>query len=387
MHALAVDQLVAWGALYYAYPVLAPALAHGLGLSRTAVAAAFSLGLLVAAAAAPITAWVATRVGARAVLRGGGVAGVVALSLLGSARGTLGLIAGMVALGLAQSASLYEPAFAAVVALQREPARRERSLLTLTVFGGFASTVFLPSSTWLLSELGWRATFAVLAVVFAIVAVVARGIVLPDARGPAAPKPAAPKPSAQRASPSALAPLTVAFAVLSFVSAGVSLFLVPALIDDGWSAAAAALVGGAIGAMQVPARIAYVLFPRALVSRLRLGAVVVAQAVGLAATTEGHALMVVLGAVLYGGGAGVATLARATTLLDRFGPAAFPLASGITSAGALVARALAPFVVEVGHRRLGLRLELAVLTVLLVVTAPLVAARADVSRRASHHEG
>ena len=80
-----------------------------------------------------------------------------------------------------------------------------------------------------------------------------------------------------------------------------------------------------------------------------------------------------LGVVLYGAGAGVLTLARATTLLERFGPAAYPRASGVTAAGALVARALAPAAMELGHRQVGLRTELLLLAAALVATVPLVA--------------
>ena len=49
--ALCVTEVTSWGVLYYAFPVLADSISTDTGWSRTAVAAAFSASLLVAAGA------------------------------------------------------------------------------------------------------------------------------------------------------------------------------------------------------------------------------------------------------------------------------------------------------------------------------------------------
>jgi hypothetical protein len=46
---LCVTEIVSWGVLYYALPVLAPAIADDTGWSIAAVTAAFSCGLVVSA--------------------------------------------------------------------------------------------------------------------------------------------------------------------------------------------------------------------------------------------------------------------------------------------------------------------------------------------------
>src|SRR3954454_17354677 len=53
--ALAASQVVHWGSLYYAFSVLAPAMAAELGAPRGAVVGVFSAGLLVQGAAALVT--------------------------------------------------------------------------------------------------------------------------------------------------------------------------------------------------------------------------------------------------------------------------------------------------------------------------------------------
>ena len=58
--------------------------------------------------------------------------------------------------------TLYDPVFAVLHTLSGAGYRRAITLLTL--FGGFASTVFWPLSLWLQESVGWRATFATYAV-------------------------------------------------------------------------------------------------------------------------------------------------------------------------------------------------------------------------------
>jgi hypothetical protein len=49
--ALCVTQITGWGVVYYAFPVLAPRIAHDTGWSLDATTAAFSAALLVSALA------------------------------------------------------------------------------------------------------------------------------------------------------------------------------------------------------------------------------------------------------------------------------------------------------------------------------------------------
>ena len=63
---LCVTQIISWGMLYYAFPVLAPTIAADTGWSISATTAAFSPGLVVSALAGIPVGRLLDRIGARA---------------------------------------------------------------------------------------------------------------------------------------------------------------------------------------------------------------------------------------------------------------------------------------------------------------------------------
>ena len=74
--------------------------------------------------------------------------------------------------GIAMSATLYAPAFAAITGWTRGDDRlRLRALTAVTLVAGLASTVFAPLTGWLLAPLGWQQTYVVLAAFVAATAV------------------------------------------------------------------------------------------------------------------------------------------------------------------------------------------------------------------------
>ena len=76
---LCVTEIVSWGVLYYALPVLAPAIADDSGWSIAAVTAAFSTGLVVSALVGiPVGRWL-DRIGPRLVMTTGSVLAVPAV--------------------------------------------------------------------------------------------------------------------------------------------------------------------------------------------------------------------------------------------------------------------------------------------------------------------
>ena len=64
-------------------------------------------------------------------------------------------------LGALQAALLYDPAFA-VIARRVGAANARRSITALTLWGGFASTVFVPLDQLLIDQFGWRGALMVL---------------------------------------------------------------------------------------------------------------------------------------------------------------------------------------------------------------------------------
>ena len=70
-------------------------------------------------------------------------------------------------LGLAMRMTLYDAAFAALV--QVTPSRGRRAISYLTLFGGFASSVFWPIGHALNAAYGWRTTLLVFAAINLVV--------------------------------------------------------------------------------------------------------------------------------------------------------------------------------------------------------------------------
>src|ERR687897_2130006 len=59
-------------------------------------------------------------------------------------------------LGLCMAATLYEPAFVIVGRAYQDATKRLRALAAITIFGGLASTVFLPGTAFLVATFEWR---------------------------------------------------------------------------------------------------------------------------------------------------------------------------------------------------------------------------------------
>src|SRR4029078_7206977 len=99
----------------------------------------------------------------RAVMAlGSGLAGLLLLvwSQIASLWALYPLLAGI---GLAQAMTLYEPAFAVVA--RRYGLEARRGITALTLWGGFASTVFVPLIQLLLNAVDWRGTLVVLGLI------------------------------------------------------------------------------------------------------------------------------------------------------------------------------------------------------------------------------
>src|SRR5262249_13769709 len=152
---LCVTETVSWGILYYGFPVFLPPMEAELGWSRVQITGAFSLALLSSALAAlRVGRWIA-RHGARGLMTAGSCAATL-LTLAWSRVDSLPVLYVLwFLMGLALAATLYEPAFAAVVGWF-PTTHRDRALLTVTLVAALASTIFMPLEAWLLVRLGRR---------------------------------------------------------------------------------------------------------------------------------------------------------------------------------------------------------------------------------------
>jgi MFS family permease len=346
---LCVTETVSWGVLYYGFPVLLRPMEIDLGLSRVQITGAFSVGMGIAALAAlPVGRWI-DRHGARGLMTAGSCLGTVLLLAWARVQTLGGLYAVWVLMGLALAATLYEPAFAAVVGWFRTR-HRDRALLTVTLVAGFASTIFMPLEAWLIVRLGWRSTLLVLAAILAVVTIPLHALLL--RRPPPAPaEPTLPGESAtgrshtlgEATTSSIFWILGLAFLIGNFTTNSVTVHLIPYLSDRGYTPTLAAVMIGWMGAMQVPARLIFTPIAARFGHRVVTGTVFFVQALALAQLALVARLPTLAPMVIMLGAAnGMATLARATTIAEIFGPRHYGAISGAMALGANGARAVAP---------------------------------------------
>lgn len=365
---LALTETVSWGILYYAFSVFLVPMRDALGWSDAELTGAYSLALLVSGIAAPFVGRWIDRRGPRALMTAGsllGVATVLAWSQVGSLPAWYLIWVGM---GLAMSATLYDPAFTAVNAwFVRD---RARAFLLVTIAAGFASTIFLPLSAWLVSDRGWRTALVALAGLLLVLTALPHAVFLrrrpedlglhPDGEQRElradAPAPAGASGAELREAlrDPAFWWLAAGFALETFSAVAVGVYLIAYLTDRGDGAGFAAFATGLIGAAQVAARILATMLGDRVAPVTLTGIVFAMQAVALAILLEWQADAGVLVAVLIlGMGRGVVTLMRAGLVADFYGRRNFGAINGSLAFLLNGSRALAPIAVGVAFALLG----------------------------------
>jgi MFS family permease len=357
---LGVTATVSYGVLSYAFSVFIDPMTRELGWSKATVTGAFSLGSLVMGLAAiPVGRWV-DRHGARAVMTMG--ASVAALLLVAWSRvqSIAAFYAIWAVMGVALAAVLYEPAFAVIATWFR--VRRARALTVLTFIGGFASVIFVPLATWLVTAHGWRTALLWLAALYAPLTILPHAVVLrrrpedlglvPDGSpitdpgaaaeaGTVAPERSIPAVDALRTR--SFRWVAMAFALSSFTATAVAIHLVPLLLERGYRAAFAGTAMGVLGLMALPGRLVFTplgsRWPRSGVT----AALFALQAVACFALLAMESTMAVWVFVLFFGvGSGAITPARAALVAELYGPAHYGKIAGVLAFLVSLARAAAP---------------------------------------------
>jgi MFS family permease len=345
--ALGIAQIISWGSLFYTIAVLGPPMRAELGVGEVWLFGSFTAGLAVSGLLSPAMGRAIDARGGRRVLAAGSVLGALATATLALAQGPWSLLAGWVLAGVAMSAALYDPAFATLHQLAGTSYRR--CVTALTLFGGFASTVFWPLSQSLLEAGGWRLAFALYAVLHVGICLPLHLFGVPKGTPAARPESAATEgaPPIAPAHGGAFAWLAIALALASFLGSALSAHLLGFLTVSGLSMRDAVLVGACVGPMQVAGRIMEFVFLRRL-TPLAVGTlafVVLAAALLLFTQVRGVLVLALAFAVPYGWSNGVMTIVRGTVPEAIFGGRGYGSLLGRLAQPQFVARASAPVAV------------------------------------------
>jgi predicted MFS family arabinose efflux permease len=343
---LAPTQIISWGSLYYAFSILAPGIQHELGWSTGLVFGAYSWSLLVAGLTATPVGILLDRHGGRGVMGAGSVLCGIGLLVLSASRSPLAYLSAWTVLGLAMGMSLYEAAFATI---NRQFAGMGRQVISnLTLFAGFASTIFWPLTQTMNAALGWRETCFWYAMLQLLVCLPLH-LLLDSRRARPLEAPEAGRRShtlGEALRHPAFWKLTMAFAANTLVFSALSVHLIPLLQDLGHSARLAVLMAMLIGPMQVAGRVLERTAGRALapqtVGKFCFAALPAALVSILLFGTQAWA--VACFCILYGLSNGVITIVRGTLPQTLFGSENYGAISGAMAGPSLLAKAAGPVI-------------------------------------------
>ncbi len=345
---MAVAQLVSWGTLYYAFPLMVAPMRRSLGWSLPLLNGALSLGLLFQGiVSVPVGAWIDRR-GGRGVMMAGSLLGALALGVWAAAGTPLAFYLAWLMVGASMAGTLYEPAFTVITARFRADA--SSAIIALALVGGLASTVCMPATQVLISRLGWRAALGILAGANLAICLPLHALFVPRGRPAAAGAAQAPQAGSlahvyrDLAGKPRFWGLALWFKGTSLVTAALVFQLVPVFTE--WRLSIPAVLGCMmlLGPMQVAGRVLWMaLGKRAGVCSMGLVSIFafIAALAGLLYFPH-RPVWMGAGVALFGLGNGILTILRGTAVPEVLGPENYGTINGVLALAVLGARAAGP---------------------------------------------
>ncbi|MCA2012712.1 MFS transporter [Cereibacter sphaeroides] len=374
---LGLTQIVGFGSIYYAFGVLVAPLSAELGISPTLAYGILSGALLAGALMAPLAGSLIDRHGARGVMAAGSAGSALAFLLLSQVSDGWTLAGALLLVEFIAPMVLYDSAFAGIAQAVGERKAR-RAITYITLFGGFASTVFWPFTLLLSETWGWRGAYLTFAALHLCLCLPLH-LSLPrlDRSPKASTEPSAPEfnPLPAHLQPRAMVLLASGLSLSWAMMSAFSAQWVPVMAAVGLSQGTAVAAGALMGPSQVGARVLEMLFAKnrhPMATALFAMSCLVASVLVLLLAPVGMASASVF-AVLFGVGQGLATMVRGTVPLALFGLKGYATRLGrLASLRSLVA-ALSPFAMAASMASFGPWVTLALAAGLALVSLLLLA--------------
>ncbi|WP_323004912.1 MFS transporter [Pseudorhodobacter sp.] len=344
---LATGQTLGYACMFYSFAALILSLESDLGWDKRLFALGPMLAIGMAAVLAPVMGRQVDEGRGQALLLGGAVLGGLALLGLTQMRSPWQYLALWAVIGVAQSACLYEVAFAYLV--RRYGAEARARIIRVTLVAGFASTLAFPAGAALAEAFGWRGAVLVAAGVMLFVTAPLHWVACRLIRA----ETAVVVEVASAKGFLAAAMRRPVFWGLAGLFALVGLnhwilisFLVPSLVEMGVSHGLAVLAASLVGPAQTLGR--FVLMrAEARISTAQVLGVTVVMLLGASVLLAGagvSALLIFGFAALQGGAMGIMTILRPALVAESLGREQFGAISGMLSISSLGASAVAPLI-------------------------------------------
>lgn len=388
---LGITQTVGYGTLYYAFGVLAPAMAADTGYSLTSVYGFFSIGLAASGFFAPRIGRLLDRHSPARLMTAGSALCAAMLVAWALVPGRTAFAAFTILVELSSILVLYEAAFVAVA--KTTPAAQARRTITgITLVAGFASTIFWPLTHWLSGFLDWREVCLVYAAMQIAICLPLHALLW--RAFPAVNESATDEAKLETIELGEVRDeglrrrifllLIVGFAAQSFVIAAVHLHLIGLLGGLGL-AGSAALIGALLGPSQVLARIAefagssrFSTRPALLFSSLALPVSLLILFIGAPALAPA-----VTFAVIFGAGQGLSYVLRGIMPLQIFGRNGYGQLTGWLNSARLYVASAAPFATAILFENAGVYPALAFIIALGAISGTVLVLASSLAHNAS----
>lgn len=344
---LGITEVISWGTLYFTFTVFIGPMHDALGFSKPFLAGGFSLGLLVWAMCSFAVGRLLDRVPARKVMGIGSVLAAIGLVLWAWCPSPAMFLLMWIPLGLAMASTLYEPAF--VVLRQAFGDGYQKPIVQVTLFAGFASTIFIPVGQWLVLHLGWRETLLVFAALNLFICAPLharlRYALHPTYSHTSAPLAGATSPGIAHATlrQPVFWAVVLAFTATAVIASLLGAHLIPMLTEKGLPVAQQLIVAALIGPAQVAGRLAMARLPIDQPVRLSMPVYIV-MSLGLLCLTLGDGYWLMFAAVCYGCANGVNTMLRAMAMPELISRHHYATLNGLMMTPVLLMQAAAPWI-------------------------------------------
>jgi predicted MFS family arabinose efflux permease len=348
---LGLGQICSWGTLYYSFPLIVLRMQEELGWTRADLYAGASIGLAMTALLSYPVGVGIDRGHGKWIMAGCSFGACLILAWWSVTDSLLAFYAICALSGAMQAGVLYEPSFA-VLARRVGPKNARAGITHITLWGGFASTAFVPIISILIAMYDWRTTLLFLGAVnltYGAIYLIAiqpqkdlghssnkeqkqadiardRGIVQENLRS------------------SLFWLLLITLTVYAGTFSAFTFHMYPLLEEKGLSPADVVLAIAIIGPAQVLGRILVTVYAAGVPLRLLGAAIVTVFPIAFALLLPQNIGFWLVAAVFaaYGLVNGIFTIIRSFMVPEMLSPHAYGALNGIITVAATIARAAAP---------------------------------------------
>lgn len=331
--ALGVGQIVAWGSFYYVFVSLRDPMGAELGWTKAQIDGALSVVLAVTGLCSYARGRWVDRYGGKRMMTLGAFAGAGLLFGWSHVTQLWHLYAICVGIGIVSAMTLYDAAFAVVARMLG--AEYRKAIIVITLFGGLASTVFVPLTQLLIDAHGWRSALTMLALIQLPFVAGIPHLLLHDGNTPTPTRPVHDRHTPPTSVRTALANpafwlLALSFVSFAFMFTALVFNLVPILRENGYTTAEAVAAYAAVGPAQLAGRLAILTLERyvSLTTAGLVGTLFPVVAVLVLIGLQPHSPLVFAFAVAFGTGMGIKTIVQATAAPELLGRAGYGALQG-----------------------------------------------------------